>query len=244
LQLVAGSVNVPAPPPSPGMLRSIGRVSAASADNRFQQENFGEYHLYTLQRPTTIADNQSKQVALLSAHQVPVHKTFELRGQPSYYRESQPDLGERLSVGVYISFENKGGDLGIPLPAGVVRLYERDRTGTSQFLGGDSIDHTPRNETVRLHVGDAFDVTARKKQTEFHAFDGWPEVYESSYEIVLSNAKKVPVNVIVVEPVPGDWEIRSESAPHVKSSSSSANWTIRVPADGHTRLTYTVRTHF
>jgi hypothetical protein len=242
LQLVAGSVNVPARP-SPGMLRSIEAVAGKSADG-FRQENFGDYHLYTLQRPTTIADNQTKQVALLSAHQVPIRKTYELRGESSYYSEAQPDLAQRLHVAVYVAFDNKGGELGVPLPAGIVRLYQRDRSGTSQFLGGDRIDHTPRNETVRLHVGDAFDITARKKQTDFRDLGGTPRLYQSSYQIVLSNAKDVPVEVLVVEPLPGDWQITSESAPHTKSSATTATWTVRIPADGKTTLTYTARTRF
>lgn len=243
LQLVAGNVNV-TEAPSLKTMEAIGRAAAPPASG-FRQENFGDYHLYTLQRPTTISDNQTKQVALLSAHAVPLRKTYELRGSGEYYTSAQPDLGDRIPVGVYFAFENKGGELGVPLPGGIVRLYKRDSGGATQFLGSDRIDHTPRNERVRLHVGDAFDVTARKKQTDFRTV-GKPTrpEDESSYEIVLRNAKEAPVDVLVIEPLPGEWQIVAESAKHVKSSSTTATWTIRVPAGGQTTLTYTARTRY
>jgi hypothetical protein len=144
-------------------------------------------------------------------------------------------------VGAYVSFENRGGELGIPLPGGIVRLYKNDSHGLSQFLGSDSIDHTPKNETVRLHVGDSFDVTARKMQTDFHLVGCGAD---SSYKIVLANAKTVAQNVLVVEPIPGDWQILDENMPHVKSSASTASWNVRVPADGRSTLTYTAHVNW
>jgi hypothetical protein len=199
-----------------------------------------EYHLYTLQRHTTVADNQTKQVELLTAPSVPVTKTLELRGQPYYYRSASPDLGTRLKVGTYVTFRNAGGSLGIPLPKGAVRVYKRDNAGTAQFVGSDTIDHTPKNETVRLHLGDSFDVTASKKQTDYKSIDSG-SVSESAYEIVLRNAKKTPETVQVVEPIPGDWKIVSSSAPYQKTSSSTATWAMRVPAEGSVTLAYRVR---
>jgi len=234
VQLVAGNVNVPQPPTGQ-VLRSIGRVS----ENPVTQENYFEYHLYTLSRPTSIANNQTKQVALLHAANVPLRKTLELRGSTSYYSNQNADLGTKIKVGAYLTFTNKGGDLGIPLPGGLVRVYKNDKAGTSQFLGSDRIDHTPRNEDVRLHVGDSFDVTANKKQTDFQGIDGC--TFESSYELAIGNAKTDPVNVLVVEPIPGTWTVLSESLLHTKSSSATATWNLRVPADGKTTLRYRVR---
>jgi hypothetical protein len=234
LQLVAGNVNV-VEPPSYATLKTIASVRT-SADT-FRQENYFEYHLYTLQRPTTVLDRQTKQLTLLSAHNVPMSKTLELRGSPDYYRSAQPDIGDRLPVGVYVTFENRGGDLGIPLPGGIVRLYKNDSHNVSQFLGSDQIDHTPRNEPVRLHLGDSFDVIARKRQTDFH-FAGTCTT-SSSYEIVLSNAKTIVQPVLVVEPIPGDWQITDQNMSHTKSSSSTATWNVRVPRDGRSTLTYT-----
>jgi hypothetical protein len=236
LQLVAGNVNLNEPViPSP----TNDVYSVNGAQPAMQQENYFEYHLYTLARPTTIANGQTKQVALLSARNVAIHETLELRGSGSYYSNANADLGAKLPVGAYVTFTNKGGDLGIPLPGGLVRLYANDSHGTSQFLGSDRIDHTPKNEDVRLHVGDSFDVSANKKQTDFKAIGNC--TYESSYDIRLANAKDVPQVVDVVEPIPGDWSILSENVPHQKTSSATSTWHIRVPADSNTTLTYRAR---
>jgi hypothetical protein len=239
LQLVAGNVNVVQPQMNNAYaaLRTIARVTSSAVS----QENYYEYHLYTLARPTTILDNETKQLTLLTAQNVPIRETLELRGSPDYYRSADPDIGDRLPVGAYVSFENRGGELGIPLPGGVVRLYKNDSHGLSQFLGSDQIDHTPKNETVRLHVGDSFDVTARKMQTDFH-LEGCGA--DSSYKIVVANAKTAAQNVLVVEPIPGDWQILDENLPHTKSSASTASWNVRVPADGRSTLTYTAHVNW
>jgi hypothetical protein len=234
LQLVAGNVNVP--PPAPMELRSFALAKAPAPP---REESFFEYHLYTLPNPTSVLNNQTKQVSLLSARDVPIRKTLELRGSDAYYFNPNADLGAKLKVGVYVTFGNQGGELGVPLPGGIVRLYKNDAGGTSQFLGSDRIDHTPRNQDVRLHLGDSFDVTANKKQLTFTALGGC--AFESSYSIVVSNAKTEPVDVLVVEPIPGDWQITAENLPHVKSSSATATWTVHVPADASATLTYTAR---
>ncbi len=235
LQLVAGNVNVA--PPASGELRTMDSYSRKASN--FQQQNFFEYHLYTLEHPTSVLNNQTKQVSLLAARRVPIRKTLELRGSDAYYSNQDADLGAKLKVGVFLTFVNKGGDLGVPLPGGVVRLYKNDAGGTSQFLGSDRIDHTPRNQDVRLHLGDSFDVTANKKQLTFTALGGC--AFASSYQIVLSNAKSEAADVLVVEPLPGDWQITSENLPHVKTSSATATWHVRIPADGKTTLSYSAR---
>lgn len=237
LQLVAGNVNVARPVAM--TLKTIARVhSSAANENGVSEENYFEYHIYTLEHPTTIADKQTKQITLFTAQNVPVQKTFELRGFPYYYYYAQPDLGARLPVSVYVSFSNRGGDLGIPLPAGTFRMYERDSRNISQFLGSDAITHTPKNQTVRLHLGDSFDLTARRRQTDYRITGKCSR--ESAYEITLANAKSVPQTVHVVEPIPGDWQILSENLTHVKSSSSTASWDVAVPAGGTATLNYRV----
>jgi hypothetical protein len=238
LQLVAGNVNI-VEPPSAYALRTIARVTARS---EVQQENYFEYHLYTLARPTTILDKQTKQLTLLAARGIPIRETLELRGSADYYRNAEQDIGDRLPVGAYVTFENRGGELGIPLPGGIVRLYKSDSHGLSQFLGADEIDHTPRNETVRLHLGDSFDVTARKRQTDFHFSSACST--ESTYQIVLSNAKTVAQNVFIVEPIPGDWRIIDENVPHTKSSAFTATWQVRVPPGARSALNYTARVNW
>jgi hypothetical protein len=234
LQLVAGNVNVA--PPAPAEMRMIGAVKTSAAP---REESFFEYHLYTLANPTSVLNNQTKQVSLLSARDVPIRKTLELRGSDSYYFNQNADLGAKLKVGVYVTFTNQGGELGVPLPGGIVRLYKNDQGGTSQFLGSDRIDHTPRNQDVRLHLGDSFDVTVDKKQLTFAIVSNC--TFQSSYSLAVSNAKTEPVDVLVVEPIPGDWQVTAENLPHVKSSSATATWTVHVPADATATLTYTAR---
>jgi hypothetical protein len=225
--------------------RAVMAMAAKVADAaEMQQESLFEYHLYTLQRPTTLAENQTKQVALMSASRVPVRKEFLLEGANFYYAGQHGELGQKIKVGVFVEFDNTGDGLGIPLPRGVVRVYKKDGQGNAQFVGEDRIDHTPKNETVRLKLGDAFDLTADKKQTAFQKLAGTGRtnyVFESAYELVLKNAKKEAVTVIVREPMPGDWTMVSESQPHTKAASGTAEWKVKVPADGKTTLTWRVR---
>jgi hypothetical protein len=242
VQLVAGDVNV-----AQQALKSLGSVRSSIAmapPPRPTEQALFEYHLYTLPRRTTVADNQTKQVDLLSAAGVSVVKTLELRGSDYYYHSANADLGSRLKVGTFVTFRNLGGQLGIPLPQGTVRVYKRDNAGTSQFIGSDFIDHTPKGETVRLHLGDSFDITAHKKQTDFRVVDSAHDIYESAYEIVLRNAKKTPETVQVIEPIPGDWTIVSSSFRYKKTSASTATWAVNVPPEAAATLTYRVRVKF
>ena len=246
LQLVAGDVNR-VHEQHPMAVRSMAKMEimdmAASAP--MAEESLLEYHLYTLDRPTTIAENQTKQVALLSATNVPVRKELMLRGADYYYQSSYGDLGQKMKVGIFVEFDNKeNAQLGMPLPKGIMRVYKKDTAGNAQFVGEDRIDHTPRNETVRLKLGEAFDVTADKKQTDFKKLPRpikGSNAFESAYEIVLKNAKKERVTVTVQEPIPGDWKIIDSSHPSKKAASNTAVWTLDVPADGKTTLTYRVQ---
>jgi hypothetical protein len=244
LQLVAGDVNRVRE--EMAMSAKVGRTRAVPESRAadMAQETLFEYHLYTLQRPTTIENNQTKQVALLAGVGVPVHKELVLQGNDYYYRSSVGNLGQKMKVGVFVQFENREASrLGLPMPKGVVRVYKKDSAGNAQFVGEDRIDHTPKNERVRLKLGEAFDVTADKKQTDFKrrdSFSPWSYVHESAYEIVLRNAKSEAVTVVVREPVPGDWTMLEESQRHKKVAAGTAEWNIRVPAEGNTTLRYRV----
>lgn len=248
LQLVAGDVNQVREHMQP--MRAIPKVAAMEMDAAapMREESLLEYHLYSLDRPTTIAENQTKQVALLSASQVPVRKELLLRGDEYYYQSSVGDLGQKIKVGVFVEFDNKEASrLGLPLPKGIMRVYKKDSAGNAQFVGEDSIDHTPKNEKVRLKLGHAFDVTADKKQTDFKKLPNPAKgnaLFESAYEIMLKNAKKEPVTVVIQEPVPGDWKILKSSHEHSKAASNTALWQITVPAEGKTTLTYRVQVKY
>jgi hypothetical protein len=223
-------------------------MAAKMADaEEIKQESLLEYHLYTLQRTTTLAENQAKQVALLSATSIPVRKEFLLTGANYYYSSQYDNIGQKLKVGVFVEFQNKGEGLGIPLPKGIIRAYKKDKQGNVQFVGEDQIDHTPANEVVRLKLGDAFDVTADRKQTDFQRLGGegrYNAVFETAYQIILKNAKKEAVTVIIREPVPGDWTMVSESQPHTKASSGVVEWKVSVPAEGKATLIYRVRVKY
>ena len=242
LQLVAGDVNRVQQNMRPTTKMMRGDVMMAEAAAPMAEESLLEYHLYTLDRPTNIMEAQTKQVALLSASSVPVHKDLVLQGADYYYQGQYDEIGTKMKVSVFIEFDNKeASKLGMPLPKGILRVYKKDSTGNAQFVGEDSIDHTPKNETVRLKLGEAFDVTADKKQTDFKVLPNPQKghvAYESAFEFMLKNAKKEKVTVTVQEPISGDWTITSESAPHSKANSHLALWKIDIPAEGKTTLTY------
>lgn len=249
LQLVAGDVNRARNDMLP--LHAMAKMEMAAASDSpapMREESLLEYHLYTLDRPTTIAESQSKQVALLSAAQVPVRKELLLKGNDYYYQSSYGELGQKMKVGVFVEFENKeNAKLGMPLPKGVIRVYKKDATGNAQFVGEDNIDHTPKNENVKLKLGEAFDVTAGKKQTDFKRLPNPAKgnaLLESAYEIVLKNAKKEAVTVTVQEPIPADWKMIKSNQEYSKASSNTAVWHVTVPAEGKAILSYRVQVKF
>lgn len=249
LQLVAGDVNrAQENYPRPMAMRKNLEMMADAAAAPMAEESLLEYHLYSLDRPTTIAENQTKQVALLSANGVPARKELVLRGADYYYQGQYGDLGTKMKVGVFVEFDNKEANkLGMPLPKGIMRVYKKDTQGNAQFVGEDNIDHTPKNELVRLKLGESFDVTADKKQTEFKVLPRPAKgnsAFESAYEIKLKNAKKEKVTVTVQEPINGDWTILTENHPHQKANSTLAVWKIEIPAEGSATLNYRARVKY
>lgn len=243
LQLVAGEVNRVRERFQPAIMMRSALAAAPAMDEGMAEESMFEYHLYTLGRPTTIKEKQSKQVSLLHADNVKVNKEFVLQGHTYYYSNAAGNLGHKLKVGVFLKLKNsKEAGAGQPLPAGIMRVYKKDSSGSLQFVGEDRIDHTPENETVRLKLGDAFDVTADKKQTDFKEA-AWTngKAYESAYEIKLKNAKDETVTVKVVEPMPGEWEMLEESAPHTKENAHTAVWNVEIGPKASRTLTWRVR---
>ena len=240
LKLVAGDVRRIQPRPQVAMDMLESRAVKAAAAPQFAEEQFFEYHLYTLERPTTIKDNQTKQLSLFSASKIPVTKRMMLVGQPWYYRSQAGTLMQNEKVSVVLELVNSEKDgLGMPLPKGTVRVYKKDRSGAQQFVGEDSIDHTPKDETVRLHVGDAFDVVADRTQTDYKVLS--PHESESAYEISIRNRKDEPVTVTVREPVGGDWRIVTSSLPGKKLDAATIEFSVPVPANQEVKLTYRVR---
>ncbi len=240
LQLVAGDPNrVRA-----GMERSRDEARPAPAPkSAMRTEAVFDYHLYELERPTTIAENQQKQVALLSAGAVAVAKQYLLTSYGQHYR-SRYTVPGTVKAEIWLHFSNdKKSNLGIPLPRGVVRVYKRDSSGKAVFVGEDAINHTAEGERVRLKVGQAFDVSGIRTQTDFRSEVSW-QIYESAYKIELNNAKADPVVVTIQETIPGDWTMLGESSRHTKVTSSLVEWNVPVPAKGKAELSFRVRVKF
>ena len=240
LQLVAGELNRVREEMSKRVrLDAVGEAALAAAP-AMNQEAFSEYHLYTLARRTSIHNNETKQVSMLNGNDVPVTKRYVVNGQPYYFRGSHPGAPVKHPVEVFYQFRNeqKGG-LGMPLPAGVVRVYQADSKGGVQFAGEDRIAHMPKDETINLKIGHAFDIVAERKQTDFQKIA--LNVYESEYEITLRNHKGVPVRVEVNEPIGGTWRMLSASHEWTKSAAFAAQFVVPVVADKTAVLKYRVR---
>jgi hypothetical protein len=144
------------------------------------------------------------------------------------------------AVMVYYKFKNdEKSSLGMPLPAGNVRVYQKDSRGGILFAGEEHIEHTPKDETVSIHIGNAFDVVSERKQTDYKRIDN--HVWEMEFEIALRNHKDTPVTVQVNEPIGGDWEMLSSSYKFTKTAAFSAQFHVPVAANSSTVLKYRVR---
>src|SRR5215475_2806547 len=243
LKLVAGDVHRVREMEAPAAAPMAGRAYE-SRQPQFEEQAFFEYHLYTLQRQTTLKNNETKQINLLSSANFNVKKELVLNGQP-YYFQGYNNPGEPIKekIGVFVSFKNsKENSLGQPLPAGIVRVYKADSSDAQQFVGEDRIDHTPKDETVRVKLGDAFDVVGERKQTDYKGIAR--RGFEYGYEIRLRNHKDEAVTVVVNEPIGGDWEIVNSTFPAQKTAAFAARFNVPVPKDEEAVLSYRVRVKF
>ena len=240
LQLVAGEVHqVATAVPMPKA--AIRMEASVPAQPQFEQENMSEYHLYTLGRRTSIQNNESKQISLLSATSVPVEKFLAVEGQPYYYRNQQ-GIGNPIPVPVkvYYRFKNeeKGG-LGMPLPAGTVRVYQADSKGGIQFVGEDRINHTPKDETLKIYVGNAFDIVCERKLIDYKKLAN--NLFEMEYQITVRNHKDVPVVIEAREPIGGDWEVLNSNLKWTKLDATTISFEMPIEKNGTTTLDYRVR---
>jgi hypothetical protein len=241
LQLVAGDLNrVQSATGRMELAERLARQDAA-VSREMTQESFGDYHLYTLDRKTTINNNQTKQVSMLGASNFPILKRYIVDGQAFYYRNAQhPGSPLKDVVKVVYQFKNeeKAG-LGLPMPSGVVRVYQADSKGGVQFVGEDRIDHTPKDETLNVKIGHAFDVVATRKQIDFEKITS--TVYEMEFEIVLRNHKTTTVSVEVNEPIGGTWRMLRSSHQWTKTDAWAAQFNVPVASNGEATLRYRVR---
>src|SRR5262245_34594885 len=239
LQLVAGELNRVRQVFD--RMESVMKLNAAApAAERMAQESFSDYHLYTLDRKTSVNNNETKQVSMLEATGFPVKKRYIVDGQSFYYRNAQhPGSPIKDVVQVYYQFKNEASaGLGMPMPAGTMRVYQSDSKGGTQFVGEDHIDHTPKGEVVNLKIGNAFDVVSERKQVDFKSSGN---VYEVEYEIVLRNHKTTPIVVELNEPIGGTWRIIKTTHEYTKTDAWAAQFNAAVAAEGTTTVRYRVR---
>jgi hypothetical protein len=258
LQLMAGDVNklvAPGPPMSGvggGFGGGMDRVGAARPP--VSEAALDEYHLYTLQRPSTLLNGEAKQVEFLRASGIPSKRVYVYEGYTLdvarypggnwEYLSQQREIGLTTNQRVYVmrEFRNSQADhLGMPLPKGRMRFYRRDDEGRLQFIGENRIEHTPKDETLRVYTGDAFDIIAERRRTEFKT-DGMRQWMDESYEIKLRNHKKEAVEVQAVEHMyrGENWVISASSAEYTKKDSHTVEFTAKLPVDGEQTITYSV----
>jgi hypothetical protein len=249
IKLVAGSVN---------QVRDEGMVAGrmkqmlmaeSDAAPSFSEEGFFEYHLYTLKRKSTIKDNQTKQIELLKAMNIPIKEKLVYYGANYYFRnQNTGQVQSKEKIGVFLEIENKQkNNLGMPLPAGIIRAYKKDKSNSLQFIGEDKIEHTPKDEKITIKMGDAFDVVGERKQLDYkilsrnasQRFDT-----EQEWQITLRNHKDREVEVEVVEPIPGDWQMVSASEKYIKSEANTVKFIVKLKKDEEKIINYRVKIRY
>jgi len=239
LKLVAGDINrVKEDIRREGLIAKADVMAAAPP--QFKEEAFFEYHIYTLDRKATVKENQTKQISLLDAQNIPLKKEFVYRGATYYFQNRYGDKITAEKVKVFVEIQNRKEDnLGMPLPKGIVRVYKHDNDGSLQFVGEDSIDHTPKDEKIRIKLGNAFDIAATRKQMQWEKVS--KDTIETAFEISLRNHKKEDVVVKVIEPLYGDWKVLESSHTYTKEDVSTISFNVPVKKDTETKLNYKVR---
>lgn len=210
-----------------GPFRPVQAVRKEAAERPFEERAFFEYHLYTLGRRTTLKDRQTKQISLFPGTEVPVEKEYT-------YDAAE----DERHVLVHLVFFNRKPGLGFPLPAGKVRVYKRDKDGSLIFLGEDRIDHTPKDEKVKVAVGQAFDIVGERRVLKHRKID--EHTSEEKVKVVLRNHKREPVEVRVVEHLWGDWEILESTHRWEKKDARTVTFPVHVPKNGKAELVYRV----
>lgn len=243
LKLLAGDVNMARRSFAAPQGRAGGGFGGAGA-NGFQEQQLFEYHLYTLQRPATIKNKETKQLSLLSAGGVPYRKRLILDALRDYgvYYPSQGEIGsgtQHAQARIEFVNDEKSG-LGIPLPAGKFRIYQRDASGSMQLLGEDTIKHTPREERISLVVGEAFDIVSNRKRTNFQMVS--PNSYRETFEIDVRNRKATTETVEVLERHYGDWKVEATSDPWTKEDATTMRYVLTMKPNEEKKVSYTIVT--
>jgi hypothetical protein len=250
IKLLAGDVNKVQPLPASRVYAMEAKaMDAAAVTAPVTEKSFDEFHLYTLQRDTTLRDEQTKQVEFVRAEGIRAQRLYIYDGGQTgaYYYGGviqDPSYGTQSNPKVWVMQEFKNSEanhLGMPLPKGRLRFYRRDTDGQLEFVGENTIDHTPKDETIRVYTGNAFDTVGERKQTNFH-IDSRMHWMDETYEIRVRNHKKEPVQVRVVEHLYrcNNWKLVDSSATYRKSDAHTVEFPINVAPDGEQIVTYTV----
>ena len=244
LKLLAGDVNVVRQPQGRGFGGGSMNGALALKADAFKEESLFEYHLYTLQRPASVHNKETKQLSLLEGADIPFKKQIvfdSMAGYNNFYPgEGEVGTGE-LSPLVKIKFTNdKASHLGMPMPAGKVRMYQRDSNGSLQYLGEDQIGHTPRDEKVSLNVGRSFDVRADRKRTDFKRISS--NSIRESFQIEARNRKQEDTTVYLYERHWGDWKVTEKSDDFTKEDANTMVFELKLKAGEVKTVTYTVET--
>jgi len=254
IKLMAGDIaKIRNQPRAYDMVAFAGATQSVNVQPGVTQKPFDDFHLYDLHRTVALHDGETKQVQFLDVSGVTVHRSYVYSGastqlQPEYYGNINQQQGYGLdndNTQVRIEEEIKNSTanhLGMPLPAGRMRLYRRDADGQMEFVGENLIRHTPAEQTVRLITGAAFDIKGSRRQTDFNADYQRREIHES-FEIRVTNQKDQPVDVTIVERLYRgvNWEILSKSSDYTKRDSQTIEFPVTIPAKGESTVTYTVR---
>jgi hypothetical protein len=227
LKLIAGDIHLLKPKEVVRMAMYEAGVRAAVEE--FKREALFEYHMYTLIRPTTLKDRQTKQINLLSSNDVPCKKIFTYNGARD---------GKKVRVNLEFINSKKHG-LGMPLPKGKFRVYKADKEGSLQFIGEDEIDHTPKDEEIRIYIGAAFDIIGERKMIESHKIAR--KVREDTYEIAIRNHKDEDIEVLVIEPQHGDWKVIKTTHDYNIKDAFTLEFKIKIKKEEKEIIKYTVR---
>jgi len=246
LRLVAGRVNRAVPSPKVfGRAMDMAVAQEAAAPARFASERLFEYHLYTLDRRTTLGEEETKQLQLLAANGVKLSKSFRIVGEPMWWRSRVGELERNVPVGVFLEFTNDGASqLGVPLPGGTVRLYKQDQSGAQQLVGEDELAHTPRDEKVVLKAGNAFDVVASRTQTDYRTVSTEPFQVEVGFAVTIRNRRKERATVTIREPIGGEWKVIESTHPPQKIDAATLGFEVPVPASAEVTVRYRAQVAF
>ncbi|MBY0357075.1 MAG: DUF4139 domain-containing protein [Candidatus Obscuribacterales bacterium] len=245
LKLMAGDVHRVTPPAYARNTMMFKGGAVGGGAPQFTEQSFAEYHLYNLQGKTTLKNNETKQMSLFNAANIPVKKTYVFESNDQVYYGRPATNNGKVNVKIEIVNSEKNA-LGMPLPKGKVRVYKKDADDALQFIGEDQIDHTPKDEKIRLYIGDAFDIAAERRMVSNQSAGraNGRTIQRQSYELSVRNHKKTEVTVTCVEHASGDWTILNSSQPYTKKDARTFEFAVKVPANGESKVTYEIESRY